>query len=128
MERVLGLRMPSYMLDIPILAVDLPTLNEQPRGGGHHGNGSTTRGLCLSEQTTIRHIGIGGRQQQTQMSRRVVTAILVLHQLPKELFCSILAHESMHAWLKLSDHSRRHLPPQMEEGLCQWVEIGRAHV
>ena len=38
---------------------------------------------------------------------------------------SILAHEVMHAWLRLSGYPR--LPPMVEEGLCQlmatlWLE------
>ena len=38
---------------------------------------------------------------------------------------SIIAHEVMHAWLRLSGYPR--LPPNVEEGLCQlmamlWLE------
>ena len=46
-----------------------------------------------------------------------VTAILVLAGLPRVMAGAILAHECMHAWLRLSGVS--HMQPQLEEGLCQ---------
>ena len=54
-----------------------------------------------------------------------VTAILVLYGLPWLLTGTILAHECMHAWLRLRGITR--LPLQTEEGLCQlmgllWLE------
>ena len=54
-----------------------------------------------------------------------ITAILVLCGLPWLLTGSILAHEVMHAWLRLSGYPQ--LPPMVEEGLCQlmatlWLE------
>ena len=62
---------------------------------------------------------------------RDVTAVLVLFGLPRELTSSILAHEAMHVWLKLTKTMPFLLPPKVEEGLCQVVaykylqEIGR---
>jgi hypothetical protein len=54
-----------------------------------------------------------------------VTAVLVLYGLPWLLTGSILAHELMHAWLRLS--GVRQLSLDVEEGLCQlmamlWLE------
>lgn len=54
-----------------------------------------------------------------------VTAILVLYGLPRLVVGSIIAHEAMHAWLKLNQISGLDL--QVEEGICQlmaliWVE------
>ena len=50
-----------------------------------------------------------------------VTAILVLFGLPWLLTGSILAHETMHAWLRLSGIS--HLPADVEEGLAQLMAL-----
>nr|POE99129.1 protein da1-related 1 [Quercus suber] len=54
-----------------------------------------------------------------------VTAILVLYGLPRLLTGSILAHEMMHAWLRLKGYPN--LSPEVEEGICQvlahmWME------
>ncbi|MED6197454.1 Protein DA1- 1 [Stylosanthes scabra] len=46
-----------------------------------------------------------------------VTAILVLYGLPRLLTGSILAHEMMHAWLRLKGYPN--LSPEVEEGICQ---------
>ena len=50
-----------------------------------------------------------------------VTAILVLAGLPRVMAGAILAHECMHAWLRLSGTSQ--LQPQVEEGLCQLMAV-----
>ncbi len=50
-----------------------------------------------------------------------MTAILVLYGLPWLLTGSILAHETMHAWLRLSGVS--HLPADVEEGLAQLMAL-----
>lgn len=44
--------------------------------------------------------------------RRAVTAILVLCGLPYASFSSILAHEAMHAWMKLDPSFPSRLRPQ----------------
>lgn len=54
-----------------------------------------------------------------------ITAILILFGLPRLLTGSILAHECMHAYLKLCTDTK--LSPTVEEGLCQlmaylWIE------
>ncbi|KAK8674037.1 hypothetical protein V6N13_112339 [Hibiscus sabdariffa] len=46
-----------------------------------------------------------------------VTAILILYGLPRLLTGSILAHEMMHAWLRLKGYPN--LSPEVEEGICQ---------
>lgn len=46
-----------------------------------------------------------------------VTAILILFGLPRLLTGSILAHEMMHAWLRLKGFPN--LSPEVEEGICQ---------
>jgi len=50
-----------------------------------------------------------------------VTAILVLAGMPRVFASAILAHECMHAWLRLSGTSS--LDPQIEEGLCQLMAV-----
>jgi predicted RNA-binding protein (virulence factor B family) len=42
---------------------------------------------------------------------REVSAVLVLFGLPCDLVASILAHEAMHVWIKLSKHIPFHLSP-----------------
>jgi hypothetical protein len=48
-------------------------------------------------------------------------AMQVLYALPWLLTGSILAHEAMHAWLRLSGYRR--LPQQVEEGMCQLMAL-----
>ena len=72
-----------------------------------------TRGLCLTEihqrVRTVVQSGGGGRPWfvtpevvQIPETRATVTAILVLFGMPRLLTGSVLAHELMHAWIKLS--------------------------
>ncbi|XP_028120706.1 protein DA1-related 1-like isoform X2 [Camellia sinensis] len=103
---------------------------------GHH-HMPETRGLCLSEEQTVStilrrpRIGAGNRimnmiTEPYKLTRRCeVTAILILYGLPRLLTGSILAHEMMHAWLRLQGY--RTLPQDVEEGICQvlahmWLE------
>nr|GMC98297.1 protein DA1-related 2-like isoform X1 [Ipomoea batatas] len=123
---------------IPMLLVERQALNEAIEGekhGFHHL--PETRGLCLSEEQTVTSIlkrprmaGRGGlvgmRTQPQRLTRKCeVTAILVLYGLPRLLTGAILAHELMHAWLRLKGF--RNLSPEVEEGICQvlshmWLE------
>ncbi|KAJ1393205.1 Zinc finger, LIM-type [Sesbania bispinosa] len=121
---------------IPLLLVERQALNEAREGekNGHY-HMPETRGLCLSEElSTIsrrpRH-GTGNRALDTRTqpykltSRCDVTAILILYGLPRLLTGSILAHEMMHAWLRLKGF--RTLSQDVEEGICQvlahmWLE------
>ncbi|GJR56862.1 protein DA1-related 2 isoform X1 [Tanacetum coccineum] len=69
---------------------------------------------------------IGMKTQPQKLTRRCeVTAILVLYGLPRLLTGAILAHELMHAWLRLKGY--RNLNPEVEKGICQvlsymWLE------
>ncbi|CAI9091578.1 OLC1v1026644C1 [Oldenlandia corymbosa var. corymbosa] len=122
---------------VPMLLVERQALNEAIEGekhGFHHM--PETRGLCLSEEQTVTSIlrrpRVGGRglvgmrTQPHKLTRRCeVTAILVLYGLPRLLTGAILAHELMHAWLRLKGF--RNLNPEVEEGICQvlsqlWLE------
>ncbi|KAK1415534.1 hypothetical protein QVD17_31317 [Tagetes erecta] len=121
---------------IPMLLVERHALNDavvRDKNGFHHL--PETRGLCLSELLTVESVKrsrIGGgrfagmRTQHHKLTRRCeVTAILVLYGLPRLLTGSILAHELMHAWLRLKGY--RNLNPEIEEGICQvlsymWLE------
>ncbi|XP_017253733.1 protein DA1 isoform X1 [Daucus carota subsp. sativus] len=127
---------------VPLLLVERQALNEAMDGekSGHH-HMPETRGLCLSEEQTIStvlrrpRIGAGNRAMDMRtepykLTRRCeVTAILILYGLPRLLTGSILAHEMMHAWMRLSGY--RTLSPDVEEGICQvlahmWLESQRA--
>ncbi|KAF3323961.1 Protein DA1-related 1 [Carex littledalei] len=102
----------------------------------HHHN-SLTIGMCLSEEQVIKtvmtrpKIGRGNRitgliTELYKVERHwQVTAILVLYGLPRLFTGSILAHEMMHAWLRLNGYTC--LEPDVEEGICQvmahmWLE------
>ncbi|KAF5463911.1 hypothetical protein F2P56_014038 [Juglans regia] len=123
---------------VPMLLVERQALNEAMEGekNGHH-HLSEIRGLCLSEVQTVPTISrrprigadhqfIDMRTEPCRLIRRCeVTAILVLYGLPRLLTGVILAHEMMHAWLKLKGY--RNLSPEVEEGICQvlafmWLE------
>ncbi|CAB4265780.1 unnamed protein product [Prunus armeniaca] len=123
---------------VPLLLVERQALNEAREGerNGHY-HMPETRGLCLSEEQTISTISkrprFGGGNHAMEMvtepyklTRRCeVTAILILYGLPRLLTGSILAHEMMHAWLRLKGY--RPLSQDVEEGICQvlaymWLE------
>ncbi|KAJ7944356.1 protein DA1-related 1-like [Quillaja saponaria] len=115
---------------VPMLLVERQALNEAMEGekNGHH-HLPETRGLCLSEEQTVttilRRPGIGAGYriidlitEPYRLTRHCeVTAILVLYGLPRLLTGSILAHEMMHAWLRLKGYPN--LSPEVEEGICQ---------
>ncbi|CAM0908363.1 unnamed protein product [Alopecurus aequalis] len=122
---------------VPLLLVERQALNEAMEGEktGHH-HLPETRGLCLSEEQTVstilRRPRMTGNKimemitEPYRLTRRCeVTAILILYGLPRLLTGSILAHEMMHAWLRLKGY--RTLSPDIEEGICQvlahmWIE------
>jgi hypothetical protein len=122
---------------VPLLLVERQALNEAmvAEKNGHHL--PETRGLCLSEEQIVRtilrrpSIGPGNRiidmiTGQYRLTRRCeVTAILILYGLPRLQTGSILAHEMMHAYLRLKGYGN--LSPEVEEGICQvlshmWLE------
>ncbi|CAA0841774.1 Protein DA1 [Striga hermonthica] len=123
---------------VPLLLVERQALNEAMDGERHgHHHMPETRGLCLSEEQTISTIlrrprtgggnrAMGMRTEPYKLTRHCeVTAILILYGLPRLLTGSILAHEMMHAWLRLNGY--RTLRQDVEEGICQviacmWLE------
>ncbi|EFN54802.1 hypothetical protein CHLNCDRAFT_35770 [Chlorella variabilis] len=137
-----GMGMPLPVVP-PMMLVDSGALNEaegqETRGKGR-GAGPVfhVRGLTLTEEysliRSILRIPGGNPFAIQREAVRVgpthceVTGILVLYGLPRLLTGSILAHECMHAWLRMSGcSSHQHLPEQVEEGLCQlmaylWLE------
>ncbi|KAI3460284.1 hypothetical protein Pfo_016947 [Paulownia fortunei] len=123
---------------VPLLLVEKQALNEAMGGERHgHHHMPETRGLCLSEEQTVRTIlrrpriaagnrVIGMRTEPYKLTRHCeVTAIIILYGLPRLLTGTILAHEMMHAWLRLNGY--RTLRQDVEEGICQviasmWLE------
>ncbi|GKV29845.1 hypothetical protein SLEP1_g38735 [Rubroshorea leprosula] len=116
--------------EVPLLLVERQALNEAREGEKHgHYHMPETRGLCLSEEQTVSSIlrrprfGRGNRAvdmitEPFKLTRRCeVTAILILYGLPRLLTGSILAHEMMHAWMRLQGF--RTLSQDVEEGICQ---------
>ncbi|KAM7277961.1 hypothetical protein ACFE04_005095 [Oxalis oulophora] len=111
--------------DVPLLLVERQALNEAREGekNGHY-HMPETRGLCLSEEQTVSTVlrrpkfGTGMITEPYKLTRRCeVTAILILYGLPRLLTGSILAHEMMHAWMRLKGF--RTLSQDVEEGICQ---------
>lgn len=148
MEFMLGLPIPNGMREVPVLAVDLPSLNEQhqlnsfsphPMSEGEVSPrtnycSSVTRGLTISSKGIVRHMSPGSMQWiagvgwtmsspsfTTLSETRSVTAVLVLCCLPRDLTASILAHEAMHVWCKLRSDMPFELPSRVEEGVCQLI-------
>ncbi|CAH8381277.1 unnamed protein product [Eruca vesicaria subsp. sativa] len=124
--------------DVPLLLVERQALNEAREGekNGHY-HMPETRGLCLSEEQTVSTVrkrskhGAGNWAgnmvtEPYKLTRQCeVTAILILFGLPRLLTGSILAHEMMHAWMRLKGF--RTLSQDVEEGICQvmahkWLE------
>lgn len=113
--------------------------------GWHHGRTAQVRGMCVSHVETITTVyrQPTWRQSDTgsffdlfgqldvvehripRSTTQKVTAILVLSCLPRLLCGSIIAHETMHMFLRLNGFPE--LEPVVEEGLCQlfallWIE------
>lgn len=139
MESSLGLAIPFGMRQVPVLAVDTASLNNEMNRGAltHSGPGSQqvqVRGLTLSRSGELKHYTAGdlsfswqhgwrmgpGRVHRVDTVREV-TAVLVLYGLPRDLTASILAHEATHVYLKLSKDIPLDLSLPAEEGLCQVV-------
>jgi hypothetical protein len=136
METHLSLTLPPGMRDVPVLAVDTHSLNEERLAGSlTHGNvGGQVRGLTLSRCGEMRHYSRGDMTFDWRTGWRVgpsrvfkvdhirtVTAVLVLYGLPRDLTASILAHEATHVYLKLTKSFPTDLSLPSEEGLCQVV-------
>jgi len=156
MEQELELHLPAGIREIPILAVDINALNAQTSQQSRYAHGvagtgkgrmkpvSITRGLTISQSTTIEHYdsiqfpnpnpnpsssfarpmrlsSLTTVLQPRVEQVRSVTAILVLYGLPWDLTAAILAHEAMHAFCKLTTDMSFQLPSYIEEGLCQYI-------
>lgn len=118
--------------EIPMLLVKREALNNAREAEkDEHTHAPETRGLCLSEEQTITTVfgtspdEYGGYPHHETENRKLtrhceVTAILVLFGLPRLLTGSILAHELMHAWIRL-DGKFPNLENDIEEGLCQTI-------
>ncbi|XP_024366114.1 protein DA1-related 1 isoform X1 [Physcomitrium patens] len=106
--------------EISMLLVEREALNharEVEEGG--HTHAPETRGLCLSEEQILPVLEHDGEMRK--LTRHCeVTAILVLYGLPRLLTGSILAHELMHAWIRL-DGRYPNLDNDVEEGICQVI-------
>lgn len=80
--------------------------------------------MTLTEQASRLRVvagarGPGGVEQHNVILEKpstCVSAIIVLFALPRLLTGATLAHEAMHAWLRLSGVLK--LPLDVEEGLC----------
>ncbi|KAL0854559.1 hypothetical protein Bca101_059711 [Brassica carinata] len=116
----------------PLILVDQQALNKAEE----ENYGVVTRGICMSEEKIVTRIPRGANKQLIGMARESqrfvrecdVTAILILYGLPKLLTGYILAHEMMHAYLRLNGY--RNLKTVLEEGICQvlgriWLESQR---
>ncbi|KAL1204303.1 Protein DA1-related 7 [Cardamine amara subsp. amara] len=116
--------------EFPLLLVEKEALNKAEKEENIDNNyGMLTRGICLSEGQMVKSVTkrpiMGPNDKLVGMdtkSQRVVggcevTAILILYGLPRLLTGYILAHEMMHAWLRLNGY--RDLNIVLEEGLCQ---------
>jgi len=113
--------------EVPMLLVEREALNnarEVEKDG--HTHAPETRGLCLSEEQIFPIFDPEDRggyheSEVRNVTRRCeVTAILVLFGLPRLLIGSILAHELMHAWIRL-DGRFPNLENDIEEGICQVI-------
>ncbi|KAG0589905.1 hypothetical protein KC19_1G056900 [Ceratodon purpureus] len=111
--------------EVPMLLVNREALNNaRIDDDDGHAHTSETRGLCLSEEqipSVLQQYGGYDELEMRNSSRHCeVTAILVLFGLPRLLTGSILAHELMHAWIRL-DGRFPDLENDTEEGICQVI-------
>ncbi|KAF5842090.1 hypothetical protein DUNSADRAFT_9350 [Dunaliella salina] len=124
----------------PMILVDRHTLNEYSgREGKDTGSGPAThvQGLCLATvyssvpsivRTPGSLLGVSSISTPIVNKRCNVSAVLVLYGLPRLFTGCILAHELMHAWLRMKNITGLNL--KVEEGLCQlmaYVWLDRQH-
>ncbi|CAH8354220.1 unnamed protein product [Eruca vesicaria subsp. sativa] len=136
-----GLNMKIHK-EFPLLLVERQALYQAEKGENiDNQHGVVTRGICLSEVQIVTSVSKGPEKEpskqplgplatesQTLVSGCPVTAILILYGLPRLLTGSIMAHEMMHAYLRLNGFNN--LNNVVEEGLCQvlghmWLETQR---
>ncbi|CAK7329748.1 unnamed protein product [Dovyalis caffra] len=113
---------------VPVFTVDREEMRRQTAGattvGPVHPD-CTVLGLTMCSARDITSVDksrIQGRKIVTEMKtyrfgREYRIKILVLFGLPLIMTGGILAHEFMHAWLRLQGVSQ--LDPKVEEGICQ---------
>ncbi|GAX75548.1 hypothetical protein CEUSTIGMA_g2991.t1 [Chlamydomonas eustigma] len=130
----MGMQHPHHA---PFVLVDSKTLNEYSSREGRDSSGGPifhVRGLCLatvyrSVPTVVRSFGALGlnvRSVATPLEHQArttcsVSAILVMYGLPRLLTGCIIAHELMHAWLRMRNVAS--LDAQVEEGMCQLMAL-----
>ncbi|KFK28340.1 hypothetical protein AALP_AA8G503600 [Arabis alpina] len=124
--------------EFPVLLVEKQALNKaEEEEKIDYLHAVVTRGICLSEEQTVTSVKKGPKMgpnnklidmetESQTVSGCEVTAILILYGLPRLLTGYILAHEMMHAWLRLNGY--KNLKLELEEGLCQllglrWLEF-----
>ncbi|KAF5745640.1 hypothetical protein HS088_TW07G01232 [Tripterygium wilfordii] len=100
---------------IPVFSVDRKEMD-------YHSSGGTTVGIARASRGGNRITLEKEHHQLFQPSR---ITILILFGLPKIMTGAVLAHEFMHAWLRLQGVGN--LEPKIEEGICQviaykWLE------
>ncbi|MEW5301877.1 MAG: hypothetical protein WDW36_004705 [Sanguina aurantia] len=121
----------------PLMLVDAPALNDfsvrEGRDVAEEGPALHVRGLCMATvYRSVPSIVRAGREfsggsdvqvsnvsTASQSVRCKVTAVLVMYGLPRLLTGCILAHELMHAWLRMRNIAS--LDARVEEGLCQLI-------
>ncbi|KAG7598900.1 Powdery mildew resistance protein RPW8 domain [Arabidopsis suecica] len=115
----------------PLVLVEKQALNtaeEEDKIGHHHE--VSTRGCCFSEEVIITSVLRRPKMQSNNMlieeienvrtvGESKIILVMILYGLPRLVTGSILAHEMMHAWLRINGY--RDLEPDVEEGLCQVV-------
>jgi len=120
---VLPEKLPVHLVATQVLNENASKRRETHNRSGSSEGGHHTMGLTMSEKrvTFVKKIGQHLHHDTTQVVSRQneVTAILILHGLPRLLFCSVMAHECTHAMFRLSDYPPMNL--QVEEGLCQLI-------
>ncbi|VYS71620.1 unnamed protein product [Arabidopsis thaliana] len=122
--------------EFPLILVGKELLNKKEEKIDNHYE-ELIRAYCMSEQKIMTYVSeeprTGQNKQLIDMDTEPqgvvheckVTAILILYGLPRLLTGYILAHEMMHAYLRLNGH--RNLNNILEEGICQvlghlWLE------
>lgn len=135
----------------PLMLVDAPALNEYSAREGGRADGPVfhVRGLCLAEvyrevpaiwrRSSSGRLTVDVGAVSTPVSRQPggggggssfsavthgrcsVTALLVVYGLPRLLTGCIVAHELMHAWLRMAGVANLDLT--VEEGLCQLMAL-----
>ncbi|KAI7842115.1 hypothetical protein COHA_004308 [Chlorella ohadii] len=123
----------------PLYAVSAGTMRheaaKEDSGGRLSGPVSHVNGLCLSTETHT--VQIITRQERTRSGSSFVTVrreragpvhcsvtgMLVMAGMPALLAGAIIAHECMHAYLRLTGVRSRQLTMHDEEGLCELMAV-----